>query len=321
MPQRAEARAGGGECLKETHYPCEDLTHGKEFVRIEVPKDHADRLKIENPPVLLSPDAGRALRAEVRDGDQAWNPDANDGQGALIEGGWRAEAQGETETQRETPVRYDWATLLPEGYPVDPQGPDSPGDPPWQVIFQWHQSDTDRGGPPPVGFTVKWGNICLDLNTWDPDNEKASIHIGTWVVGPAKTGVWHRFRAEIIWHLDKGSVKVWHNDEVVTFGDPLTAGPAVGEVSADRPPDALTGLPTLFPAKPLEQGEAPLPAPSVYLKVGLYREAVSTNPPGPYVLYHDEIHRCVLNPQNTSKWWQNIKLPKWVQDLIDRLRR
>jgi hypothetical protein len=74
--------------------PCNDVTTpGTEFVGIHVPKGTTDRL--QGVPVQPAKN-GNAMRVEVRHGDIAWNPHANNGNGAPIPGGWRAEALGPT---------------------------------------------------------------------------------------------------------------------------------------------------------------------------------------------------------------------------------
>jgi hypothetical protein len=111
-----------------------------------VPKGTNDRLQS----VGVQPAKwGDTIRAEVRNGDFAWNPYANNGQGAQIGGGWRAEAIGPTEYTSSAAVMYHWSTMLPINYVNDPRIDDvadpNNGKPTWQVIFQWHQGDS-RGG-------------------------------------------------------------------------------------------------------------------------------------------------------------------------------
>src|SRR5215211_4877350 len=118
--------------------PCNDIsTPGKEFVLLQVPKGTLDRLT--SSPVQ-PPKNGNAMRVEVRDGDFAWNPYANGGQGAIIPGGWRAEAVGPSESQMDRPVSYGWSTLLDTSYAKDPRIDDTMdpnnGKPIFQVIFQ-----------------------------------------------------------------------------------------------------------------------------------------------------------------------------------------
>jgi len=79
------------------------------------------------------------MRAEVLQGDVAWNPRANNGQGAEIPGGWRAEAVGPEELQGNHAVRYEWSTMLDLNYAADPGWLMGKGI--WQVIFQWHQGN------------------------------------------------------------------------------------------------------------------------------------------------------------------------------------
>src|SRR4051794_7905764 len=83
--------------------PCIDLHD--EFVSLEVPRGTTDRVQVADVDPAKS---GSAMRVTVRDGDWAWNPYANGGAGAIIPGGWRAEAVGPFEEQSERPVQYRW---------------------------------------------------------------------------------------------------------------------------------------------------------------------------------------------------------------------
>jgi hypothetical protein len=167
----------------------------------------------------------------------------------------------------------------------------------WQVILQWHQGDTDKGGPPPIAFTIVGEHINLDLHRADPTpgREQYSIQKGSWPVATLDRGQWHDFAAEILWSQGEGAIKVWHRLSAaggeftpVTF-DPQQppdepADPQRPDYPA-QPTDVLTNLETLFP--PQTNADPP----TAYLKVGLYRAAEVTTPNGPYVLYHDEISR------------------------------
>lgn len=197
-----------------------------------------------------------ALRAEVRDGDVA----VNSFNGRPIAGGWRAEGVGrEVETESSRTVRYTWSTMLDAAYPVNPVGSD--GRPIWQVITQWHQGDNDQGGSPPIAFIIEGEQILLHLTR--PDGTDAGKH----VVAPLARGTWHHFQMDIRWALS-GSVTVWHNGSEVV---------------------APTTAQTLFPQK-----NSTLPG-TAYFKMGLYRKAVTLNPPttGRFAVYHDEVRRSL----------------------------
>jgi hypothetical protein len=263
--------------------PCNDLSPGVEWSSIQVRKGTVNRLISV---AVQPPKNGNAMRAEVLDGDVAWNPKANGGKGAEIPSGWRAEAVGPTEYSSDSDVRYDWSTMLDPNYVNDPRiaaGNDA-GKRTWQVITQWHQGDHDQGASPPIAFTIVGDNIRLHLDKHDPADQDNSIEVGQWPVATLDRGTWHDFRAEIRWHLTDGSIKVWHNGQRQTFQPQPQPG---GEPPYPRKAtDTLTGLETLFPPK---TGSAE--APSAYLKAGLYRRGDATIPPGPYVLFHDEFSR------------------------------
>jgi hypothetical protein len=242
---------------------------------------------------------GNAMRVEVRNGDFAWNPYANGGQGAQISGGWRAEAIGPTEYESFPPVRYYWSTMLDQNYVNDPRidDPADPnnGKPTWQVIFQWHQGDSDRGGAPPIAFIIIGNDILLDIHRPDPANEVNSLHVGQWPIATLSRGSWHDLRVDIRWHLSSGSIQIWHN------GQPVTFHPQVPAEFPNQPPypaqstETLLDIGTLFPPK-----TGSTLAPTAYMKVGLYRKGVNTKPVGPFILYHDELERyergLVLQP-------------------------
>jgi Polysaccharide lyase len=266
---------------------CADLsTPGPEFRWIQVPQGTVDRLT--RSPVQPARN-GNAMRVNVLDGDFAWNPCANQGQGGQISGGWRAEAVGPIEHETSGPIRYRWSTMLDPNYVLDPRVDDSThknhGKPTWQVIFQWHQGDDDKGGAPPVAFIIVGDNILLDLHKPDPKNDANSLHVGQWPVANLSRGTWHDFTVEIRWHQTDGLIKVAHNGQQVVFN------PQVPAEFPNQPPypaqatDTLRNVPTLFPSNNAAS------VPSVYMKVGLYRQAVNTQPAGPFTLYHDEISR------------------------------
>jgi hypothetical protein len=278
-----------------------------------VPKGTTDRL--QGVPVQPAKN-GNAMRVEVRHGDIAWNPHANNGNGAPIPGGWRAEALGPTEPEGARPLRYQWSTMLDPGYVSNPRvdDPTDPnnGKPIWQVIFQWHQGDTDRGSSPPVAFTILRDNILLDVHRHDPANEARSIQVGQWAVANLERGLWHDFTAEIRWHPTDGSIKVWHNGQPVTFAPQVPPNDPGQPQYPPQPTDTLTGLGTLFPP----QTGSSKPS-SAYMKAGLYRKGVNTTPAGPFILYHDELFRyeqgMLIGPIPTawSKLIPKLKLPKW----------
>lgn len=267
----------GGGWQRTWYAPCSNLG---EFTSIEVPQGTTDRLRIDSPQPARS---GTALRAEVRDGDIAWNPNANNGQGAEIPGGWRAEAIGPFESQTDKPVRYEWSTMLAPDYVADPRTGD--GNPTWQVITQWHQGDNDKGGPPPIAFIIVGEQILLDLQHWDPNDDQRSIQVGQWPVADVQRGQWHQFRAEIRWDVAEGTLALWHNGEQVYF-DPQFPQDNPGPQYPTSRTALLTGLATLFEHKAGEAGES-----QSYLKTGIYRKGEATTPEGPFVLFHDEFSR------------------------------
>lgn len=154
---------------KRTWYaPCDDPD--TEFRALQVPKDTADRL-VSWP---VRPVKSRnAMRIEVLQEDWAWNPAANGGAGARIEGGWRAEGVGPEETQSDRAVRYKWATMLDVDYASDPRVAD--GDQTWQVVFQWHQGASDQGQSPPVALTIVGDHIHLDIHVV---KQQSSVRVG-----------------------------------------------------------------------------------------------------------------------------------------------
>jgi Polysaccharide lyase len=290
--------------------PCNDVTTpGKEFSSIQVRKGTSDRLISTS---VQPPKLGNAMRVEVKSGDVAVNPY----NGLDIASGWRAEAVGpfEDEDQGFRNIRYTWSTKLDPAYVADPR--DANGQRIWQVIFQWHQRDVivrtdggrdgDCGGPPPIAFTIVGDYIMLDFHKHDPADDAKSIKVGEWPIAPLDRCNWHDFTAEIRWHRTQGSIKVWHNGSRVTFNP---YGPTA---YPPQPTITLTGLETLFP--PLSTSTKP---PTAYMKVGLYRKGVDSNPPGPFILYHDEVTRwerwAILLPilKLTGALMSRIRLPKF----------
>ncbi|WP_448612459.1 heparin lyase I family protein [Geodermatophilus sp. URMC 60] len=312
-------RAGSLSFWQQTwHAPCDDVTtRGKEFRKFEIPKDTIDRLQSA---AVQPAKRGNAMRVEVLHGDIAWNPDTR----TPISGGWRAEAsqpaQGPyLEFQGDTPIRYEWSTMLDPGYPTDPRVhyPD-PNHPKhadhrrriWQVIFQWHQSGDDVGGSPSIGFIIWDGYIRLTVHRHDPNDETTSIHVGRWPIAPMARGTWHDFAAEIKWHLTDGSIKVWHNGSPVIFNPQTPDSPGEPDYPT-APTDTLTNLGTLYPHKKRPpNAPPPLNPPLMYLKVGLYRRADTTEPAGPFRLYHDEIARYTLRTIRMPLIPMHLRLPR-----------
>lgn len=296
---------------KRTWYaPCDNVGPGSpEFVTYHRAGGHVDRLRSDP---VQPPRAGLALRAEHVDGELGVRDDGH------VIGGWRSEVVGPFETAREDAVRYEWSTLLPESYPVDARvndGGKDHGKRAWQVLCQWHQGDNDRGGPPPIAFTVVGDQIMLNLHRHHPDLLVESIQRGEWPLAPLDRGTWHRFSVEIVWNVGQGSIRVWHNDVPVVFqpqSPPSSPGEPVFPVQAT---EVLTGLETLFPP----QGQKP---PEAYQKAGIYRRDVPTQPPGPFVIYHDEFARferrrimlwpepLIIKPPKLV-WPIKLKLPPW----------
>jgi hypothetical protein len=254
--------------------PCNDPA--AEFRAIQVHRNTTDRLI--SFPVQPAED-GNAMRVEVLQGDVAWNPAANGGQGAEIAGGWRAKAVGPEEHQADESVRYEWSTMFDPNYAQNPVGTD--GHPIWQVVFQFHQGDNDQGGSPPVAFIIFNDKVYLDVQTVQ---NGASVQMGQWPIADLNRGTWHDFAAEIKWHPTDGTIKVWYDGQPVNF-DPVPSD-ATGGNFPQQTTDTLTGLPTLFPP----QQNSPDPS-SVYMKAGLYRKAINSKPAQTFVLYHDEIKR------------------------------
>jgi quercetin dioxygenase-like cupin family protein len=259
---------------------CDDLA--TEFRAIQVREDTTDRL-VSWP--VQPAKSGNAMRAEVLQGDFAWNPRAGNGQGAEIPGGWRAEAVGPEELQGDHAVRYEWSTMLDSEYAADPRMPD--GNRIWQVIFQWHQGDNDQGGAPPVALTIVGDDIHLHVETV---RNGASVEVGQWPLATVNRGAWHDFIAEITWHRTDGTIKIWHDGQPITFNP----APSPANPGTKFPPSAtstLTNLTTLFPPKSGSTDQ-----PSVYLKAGLYRRAVNATPVQTFVVYHDEMRRYEWSP-------------------------
>jgi hypothetical protein len=255
--------------------PCNDPA--AEFRAIQVSRNTTDRL-ISFP--VQPAKVGNAMRVEVLQGDCAWNPAANGGQGAQIPGGWRAEAVGPEEHQSDQPVRYEWSTMFDMNYAQNPVGSD--GHRIWQVVFQFHQGDNDQGGSPPVAFIIVNDKVYLDAETVQSG---ASVQVGQWPIADLNRGTWHDFAAEIKWHPTDGTIKVWYDGQPVTF-DPVPSQANPGSNFPQHSTDTLTGLTTLFPP----QQNSPDPS-SVYMKAGLYRKPINSNPSQTFVLYHDEIKR------------------------------
>lgn len=320
------------ECdpTKEPWYaPCDDLS---KFDNLQYKAESPDRLRCVASDELPKPLAGSALRAEVRDGDQG----ANMGKpNSLVASGWRAEVIGRRRQQSDEVIRYTWHTLFPDEYPKHPRTsegevgkPARGGNHPWQVFFQWHQGDPDMphsagdvGNTPPLAFIVENDQMVLDLEEpnyageLDPDtgDPNDSIPKGKWVIGPLERGRWHSFRLEVRWHLTDGLLRAWHDEKPICFRSqtpPESTGP---EKFPEQDTEELTGIGTLFPARKVKKPDnsvVPGPnQPEVYLKAGLYRQAVpawvadpkspdAANPKpkesGPFVVYHDEIRQCVL---------------------------
>jgi hypothetical protein len=244
-------------CRRTWHAPCDSLA---EWESLQIPAGTTDRLQIVPAP---GGRPGNALRVEVRDNDVAENPYNHQ----PIPGGWRAEGIGPTESEGMS-ARYIWSTLLDPSYPADPLRPD--GKPIWQVITQWHQGDNDVGSSPPIEFTLYRGKIYFHLNRVNPANENESVPGLEIEVADLARGQWHDFQLDVRWSLTNGSVAVAH-DGVEKFRG--------------------SGLATLF-SRLVPVGSSVSPG-TVYLKVGLYREAVPLGVP--CVLYHKDVSRCEPN--------------------------
>jgi hypothetical protein len=283
--------------------PCEDLqmplSAGGEFLNFHRAGGVADRLRSETPPVVK---AGRALRAEHRDGEVGTRPDGH------VVGGWRSEVVGPFENDSGgRPLRYEWSTMLDASYPDDPKV--ASGARAWQVVFQWHQGDHDLGGSPPVAFTLVGDDIMLDLHRHDPINSAASIRQGQWSVAELDRGTWHDFAAEIVWSVGQGTIRVWRNGQPVTFQPQTQPGQTAYPAVATQ---LLTGLETLMPRNTQAHGPG---HPEAYLKAGIYRQAAPTTPPGPFVIWHDELKRfeqtriMAVVPNRLVALWADV-LPK-----------
>jgi hypothetical protein len=284
--------------LPTFHAPCNDPR--TEFRSVEIVANSTDRLASA---AVQPAKNGNAMRIEVRDGDFASNP-----AGGLIQGGWRAEAIGPEEQESTAPVHYMWSTMLPQDYPQDPE--DAAGKAIWQVVFQWHQAYENAGVEPPVAFIIVHDEIRLDLHRCQPGDDPAkSVPVGQWPVATLDRGTWHDFQAEILWHPSNGSIRVWRNGVPVTFQPRVH--PDLPATTAPFPATATTtisGIGTLYQPKPGSQQPS-----STYMKVGLYRKAAATTPPGPYVLFHDEVWRWVPNPryQSLVSLIRRIRVPRW----------
>lgn len=294
--------------------------------------DALDNFKIEtiagNPGRLVCVDPtgydlpvlnGTALRAEVHDGDQAVNQDNGD----LIGGGWRAEVLGPVESESDQIFRYTWHTMFNGDYPQLPHGWHPAKEPEnlhryhmrqiWQVFFQWHQGQHDLGSSPPVGFIIEKDSLYFNLEKLSADDPLTSVRRGAWELGPIRRGEWHSFQLDIRWHLTNGLVRLKYNGTQVCFKRQTPGWPPGADAFPLEDTEELAGIPTMFPAKDeIEDANKqlvknPFP-PSVYLKAGHYRPMVQTRRPkldvtpveleetalGPYIVYHDELDRCVL---------------------------
>ncbi len=268
---------------------------------MQVRKDTTDRLVSAR---IQPAKSGNVMQVKVLDHDVGWDSDANE----EVPSGWRAEARSPwDEIEGDSPVRYEWSTMLDPSYVVDPVKYD--GQPPFQVITQWHQADQDRGLSPPIAWIIVGDNILVDLYRHDPEEVEKSIPVGRWPVAKElDRGAWHTFAAEIRWHPTEGSIRVWHNGTPVTFEPQTPPDLPDGVPYPERPTKELTSLETLFPPRP-----GALKPPSVYMKVGLYRDDVPTTPSGPYLLYHDEISRS-RQVAKIPGWWliDTLVLPDWL---------
>ena len=249
--------------------PCDSLA---EFRRLQVVAP--DRLQIV---VAPGGQGGSALRAEVRNGDQPPN----------VGGGWRAEVVGPIEQNSITLTKFRWRTFFDAAYPrnpvaADPSLPAGPAKPIWQVFFQWHQADDpdpDYGSSPPVAFIIEpgpdqQGALYVHLHRSDLNDPSSSVETAKLPVATLQPATWHEFEAEIMWNINKGSIRVFHNGQEVV---PRTAAQ------------------TIFPKR-----TNPNLAGSSYLKAGLYRkpwpatdggQAVGAPPNVGFIVYHDEIER------------------------------
>jgi hypothetical protein len=246
------------------------------------------------------------MRAEHRDNETGIRDDGHE-----VDKGWRSEAVGVYESAGQIPIRYEWSTMLDPSYPRDPHvvvGGGAPGPPAWQVITQWHQGDHDRGGSPPIAITIVGDEIMLDLHRHDPAAAAASIQRGQWKLANVDRGNWHQFTAEIVWDIGHGSIRLWHNGVPVVFS-PQYPPSSPGEPQfPQQATELLTGLETLFPAQ--QAGGSP----EAYLKAGIYRKAAPTDPPGPYVVHHDEFARYepVIRTLPPLPWPLVIQWPPWL---------
>jgi hypothetical protein len=175
--------------------------------------------------------------------------------------GWRAEGIGPTEKVSDRLIRYEWNTWFEQSFPASPS---ANGQAIWVVFTQWHQHDPSTGRSPPVEFVVQDGWLRLGLNRVDNANPAESVRVGFYDLAPFKADVWHHWRAEIRWSLTDGSVKVWHDDNVV---------------------QDLPNVQTVFPISPSQLDQ---PGDS-YLKVGVYRQPLPSTEP--WVVWHDEFKR------------------------------
>jgi hypothetical protein len=230
--------------------PGQDIS---EWHSIQVRKNTKDRIQsLEAPPGGTD----RAFRFAVGNNDVAVNNSCGD-----VPSGWRAEGLGPTEQVSNRPIRYEWNNWFERSFPGNPA---TGGQPIWVVFTQWHQRDASTGKSPPIEFIVEDGWLRLGLNHVDPVNPTESVREGPYNLAPFKAEVWHHWRAEIVWSPKNGSVKVWHDGNVV---------------------QDLRQVQTVFPVSSLQVGR---PGDS-YLKVGVYRKPVMSTEP--WVVWHDEFKR------------------------------
>ncbi|HYY32694.1 MAG TPA: polysaccharide lyase [Gaiellaceae bacterium] len=159
---------------------------------------------------------------------------------------------GANETQDDA-YWYGWSVLFPRDW-TTPSG--------WAYFTQWHSRFPV---PPPIAFNVKDDRLFVYTNTGQLNaNGVGTNKVGYQFAASLRRGEWNDFVVHIVWSATNGSIAVWHR----AGGDPFAKALEV------------SGIPTLQTSNGVIS--------SNYLKLGLYRNADSTDTDA---LYQDGFHR------------------------------
>jgi hypothetical protein len=83
-------------------------------------------------------------------------------------------------------------------------------------------------------MAAAWATSC------GPGEAHESVQVGHYNLVPFKADVWHRWRAEIVWSLKNGSVKVWHDGNVVQDLPNVQTVFPVSPSQLDQPGDSIS---------------------------------------------------------------------------------